>query len=227
MQLTTNLETHVNHPTPFVTVDAVLLTLKGDALHVALHKRTKAPEAGKLALPGGHVFTNQDASVEETVRRVLQEKTGFNPRYLEQLQVFSGPDRDPALGWSVSVAFLALVPLCELEAAAKKVFQFYAVDHLPELAFDHADIIRAAVTRLRNKASYSTLPCALLPEEFTIAQMQAVYEAVLQTKINRANFRQKVEANDALVPTGGQASSSGRPAHLYRLKDFTIFSRVL
>lgn len=217
----------MTYPTPVVTVDAVLLTLKDGVLQVALHRREKAPEEGKLALPGGHVFTDVDGSVEDTVNRVLWDKTGFKATYLEQLQVFSGPSRDPALGWSVSVAFLALVPLSELEAASKKVFRFYPVDDLPDLAFDHADIIVAALRRLRNKSSYSSLPCALLPPEFTMAQMQATYEAILQTKIQRSNFREKIEATGAIEPTGGSVGGSHRPAQLYRLKDFTTFKRVL
>lgn len=217
----------MQHPTPVVTVDAVLLTLKNDVLHVALHRREKAPEEGKLALPGGHVFTNVDSSVEDTVNRVLWDKTGFKAKYLEQLQVFSGSERDPALGWSVSVAFLALVPLADLEAAAKKVFRFYPVNDLPDLAFDHAEIVVAALRRLRSKSSYSSLPCALLPPEFTMAELQVTYETVLQTKIQRSNFREKIEATGAVEPTGGMSGGSHRPAKLYRLKDFTIFDRTL
>lgn len=216
----------MDYPLPLVTVDAVLLTLREGMLQVALHQRARDPFSGRLALPGGVVHLDEDASVEATVARVLREKTGFQPRYLEQLQVFSGPDRDPRQ-WSLSVAYVALVPVEDLAAAGEGVFHFYDVDHLPALAFDHRDIVAAAVARVRNKSSYSTLPCCLLPERFTLAQLQATYEAVLQTRLDKSSFRRKLDAWDVVQATDAYQTGDHRPARLYTLKDFALFGKTL
>jgi 8-oxo-dGTP diphosphatase len=216
----------MKYPSPLVTVDAVLLTLRQGELQVALHRRDKAPDKGMLALPGGFVHIDEDASTEITVTRVLKDKTGFQPRYLEQLQWFSGKQRDER-NWSISLAYLALVPVEELEAVSPRVFHFYGVDHLPELAFDHAEIIAAAVRRVRNKSSYSTLPCCLLPEKFTLTQLKATYEAVLMTTLEKSNFRRKIEAWDVVEPTEEFLTGAQRPARLYKLKDFMLFGKSL
>jgi len=214
----------VDYPLPLVTVDAVLLTLRAGVLEIALHRRERAPFKNAMALPGGVVHVDEDGDTEASVRRVLREKTGFEPRYLEQLQVFSGKDRDPRQ-WSLSVSYVALVPAAELEAATQADFRFVSVDALPPLAFDHADIVAAAVARLRGKSSYSTLPFFLLPERFTLTELQHTYEAILQTRLEKSNFRRKMEAWGVLEATGEQMGGAQRPARLYRLKDFTLFDR--
>lgn len=211
---------------PLVTVDAVLLTLRAGGLEIALHQRDRAPFKGAMALPGGVVHADEDDSTEASIRRVLREKTGFEPRYLEQLQVFSGPQRDPRQ-WSLSVSYVALVPVAELEAAAGQGLRFVSVDALPALAFDHAAIVAAAVARLRGKSSYSTLPFFLLPERFTLTELQHTYEAILQTRLEKSNFRRKMDAWGVLEPTGDFVTGAQRPARLYRLKDFTLFDRTV
>ena len=217
----------MDYPAPLVSVDAVLLTLRKERLEVALHRRPRAPHEGKLALPGGVVHTDKDTSAADSAFRVLRAKTGFSPRYLEQLSTFSGPDRDPR-GWSLSVAHLALVPQDALGAARPGVFHVYAVDRLPALAFDHAEIIAAAVERVRNKSSYSSLPCALLPEEFTLSQLQAAYSAVLQAPLDKSSFRRKMDALGFIEPTGGYQEGNQRPARLFRVKDgLWIFDRTI
>ncbi|MGE8620317.1 MAG: NUDIX hydrolase [Achromobacter spanius] len=214
----------MDYPLPLVTVDAVLLTLRAGVLEIALHQRDRAPFKNAMALPGGVVHVDEDGDTDASIRRVLREKTGFEPRYLEQLQVFSGKARDPRQ-WSLSVSYVALVPAAELEAATQAGFRFVSVDALPPLAFDHADIVAAAVARLRGKSSYSTLPFFLLPERFTLTELQHTYEAILQTRLEKSNFRRKMEAWGALEDTGEQMGGAQRPARLYRLKDFTLFDR--
>lgn len=214
----------MDYPLPLVTVDAVLLTLRAGGLEIALHERDRAPFKGGMALPGGVVHTDEDGNTEASIRRVLRDKTGFEPRYLEQLQVFSGADRDPRQ-WSLSVSYVALVPVAELEAAAQAEFRFVSVDALPPLAFDHADIVAAAVARLRGKSSYSTLPFFLLPECFTLTELQHTYEAILQTPLEKSNFRRKMEAWGVLEATEDYVLGAQRPARLYRLKDFALFDR--
>lgn len=214
----------MDYPLPLVTVDAVLLTLRAGGLEIALHQRDRAPYRDAMALPGGVVHVDEDASTEASIRRVLRDKTGFEPRYLEQLQVFSGPGRDPRK-WSLSVSYVALVPAAELEAATQAGFRFVSVDALPPLAFDHADIVAAAVARLRGKSSYSTLPFFLLPERFTLTELQHTYEAILQTRLEKSNFRRKMEAWGVLEATEDYVLGAQRPARLYRLKDFALFDR--
>jgi hypothetical protein len=138
--------------------------------------------------------------------------------------VFSGPARDPRK-WSLSVSYVALVPAAELEAATQAAFRFVSVDALPPLAFDHADIVAAAVARLRGKSSYSTLPFFLLPERFTLTELQHTYEAILQTRLEKSNFRRKMEAWGVLEATEDYMVGAQRPARLYRLKDFALFDR--
>ena len=121
-------------------------------------------------------------------------------------------------------AIKRVVPAAELEAAPAG-FRFVSVDALPPLAFDHADIVAAAVTRLRGKSSYSTLPFFLLPERFTLTELQRTYEAILQTTLEKSNFRRKMEAWDVLEATDDYALGAQRPARLYSLKDFALFDR--
>ena len=117
-------------PQPILTVDAVLLTLEDGQLKVALHERTADPFKGIKALPGGFVHPEEDSCALDTAYRVLRQKTGFIPRHLEQLCVFSGPERDPR-GWSVSIAFVALSPIDALRSSGSPVFSYARVDALP------------------------------------------------------------------------------------------------
>ena len=223
---------------PDVSVDVVLLTLSEDGLMVALHTRKSEPFRGALALPGGYIHTNEDGSLEDAVRRMLREKTTLESRYIEQLQTFAGPSRDPR-GWSVAVSYVALVPLEALQAAESGIFKFYPVDRLPDLAFDHADQIRVAVQRVRNKSSYSTLPCWLLPETFTLTQLQQTYEAVFGESVTRATFRSRLgikvgdvkpgEAVDeagVLIATDDYQLGNQRPARLFRVDQLGLFKRA-
>ncbi len=209
-------------PEPLIcTVDLVLLTLQEGRLQVLLLKRDRDPFAGALALPGGYVRTGEDQSCEDAAVRVLQDKAGLQGLYLEQLATFSGPGRDPR-GWSVSVAYLAVVDAGTLDAqgAPVRAAHWRPVDRLPALPFDHGHIVATAVERLRGKSLYSSLPAHLCPEPFTLPELQAVYEAVLGETVNHVSFRRKMSELDCLdaVPGGKRADGAHRPAQLYRLK---------
>ncbi len=224
---------------PLVTVDVVLLTLHEGLLKVALHKRAVPPYEGALALPGGYVHTDKDQSALETAFRVLRDKTGLKPRYLEQLCTFTGPVRDPR-GWSVAISYVGLIPYEELSAAGGGgVFHFYPVEQLPALAFDHAEQVKEAVARVRNKSIYSTLPCWLLPEEFTLTQLQKTYEQILGQKVQRSTFRSRlgIKVNDTgeddvtgtpiLEATDKLSTGNHRPARLYRVNHLSLFEQAL
>ena len=182
------------------TVDVVLLTLKNATLHVALLKRDREPFAGTLALPGGFVHTDEDRDTQDAAARMLRAKTGISSPYLEQLGSFSGPARDPR-GWSLSVVYYALVPEAVIAQAGHPGVQLVAVDNLKGLPFDHQHIIETALERVRNKSTYSSLPVYLMGEEFTLPQLQSVYEAVLGDAINKVSFRRKMDELDALDVT--------------------------
>jgi 8-oxo-dGTP diphosphatase len=218
------VNTSTNHKTDsaaklICTVDVVLLTLQEGELQVLLVKREREPFANALALPGGYVHPQEDQSCLEAAQRVLQSKTGLQSPYLEQLGSFSGPGRDPR-GWSISVAYFALVPP-EALPSPQAGCEWRAVEGLPALPFDHASILASAVDRVRSKSQYSSLPAHFCSEPFTLPQLHAVYAAVMGESINAVSFRRKMEELDFLEAIEGAKSSGGahRPAQLYRLKE--------
>lgn len=201
------------------TVDVVLLAIRRQELVVALLKRDHDPFVGASALPGGFILADKDADAQGAAKRVLLTKTGIRSPYLEQLGTFSGATRDPR-GWSMSIVYYALVPLEVLEAAGHEDVQLQPVDRLKGLPFDHADIVRAAVQRLRSKSVYSSLPVYLCGDEFTIPRLQSVYETLLGEPINKVSFRRKLDEMDILqaIPGAMESGRQNRPAQLYRLK---------
>lgn len=208
------------YPPIIVTVDVVLMTLCLDVLCVALIRRPNAPFAGELALPGGYVHAQEDGNAEDAAYRILREKMGIRPPYLEQLATFAGDQRDPR-GWSASIAYFALVsPTTEAT--------WQPVNELKTLAFDHAAIIQAAVDRLRSKSAYSVLPAYLLPETFTLAELQKIYEQVLGSPLDKSSFRRKIKELDLLDQVAGSFQvGNQRPAQIYRLKKMMTFDRTL
>lgn len=201
------------------TVDVVLLTLQDDALKVALLKRDREPFKGAQALPGGFIHADEDANTRDAALRMLAQKTGIRPPYLEQLATFSGPVRDPR-GWSVSVVHYALVPFEVIASAGHADVKLASVDKLPKLPFDHRAIVATAVQRLRGKSQYSSLPCYLAGAAFTLPQLQRIYEALMGEALNKVSFRRKMAEMDMLEAIAGAFSAGGahRPAQLYRLK---------
>ena len=201
------------------TVDVVLLTLQDDTLKVALLRRDREPFKGVAALPGGFIRQQDDADTRDAAIRVLRDKTAIEPPYLEQLATFSGPARDPR-GWSVSVVYYALVPFEVIAGAGHPDVKLVSVDKPLSLPFDHRLVIDTAVARLRSKSQYSSLPCYLAGETFTLPQLQRVYEALMGEALNKVSFRRKMTEMDMLEPVEGAFSAGGahRPAQLYRLK---------
>ena len=203
-------------PSPIVTVDAVLMTLRQGELCVGLVQRDRAPFAGMPALPGGYVHVPDDADLAASAMRILHDKAGVECRFLEQLGTFSSAVRDPR-GWSLTVAYFALVPEAELTAAGSAL-QLHQVGRLPPLAFDHAAITAAAVDRLRGKSSYSALPAFLLPPLFTMAELHAVYQQVLGTRLDPASFRRKILDQRIVQAAESRREGPHRPAVQYRLR---------
>jgi 8-oxo-dGTP diphosphatase len=200
------------------TVDVVLMTLKDSVLQVALLKRTREPYEGVWALPGGYVHVEEDANTDAAARRVLREKMGVVSPYLEQLETFSGKFRDHR-GWSISVAYFALVPAQLIDETSESI-RWVPADQLEPLPFDHNDIVRAALVRIRSKSSYSSLPVFLCGDVFTIPELHKVYELVKGSPINMVSFRRKMDELDMLeaVETVRTKGMSGKPPTLYRIR---------
>lgn len=212
----------MERPTPILTVDAVVLGLFDGELKAAILQRDTAPHKGRLALPGGYVHVDEDLDTDKTMLRVLQSKLGITPRYLEQVMTVSGPSRDPR-GWSASVVYLVLVEasvLLQLEAIGKVSLSSVRPGHtIPDLAFDHTELIQLALSRLREKAKYSTIIGNLLPKKFSLLQYHQAYEAITQRSVNISAFRLKLVSSGALREHSSEITTGkGRPAAAYSLK---------
>lgn len=222
---------------PLTTVDVVIFTVTGSKLDVLLVKRPddgKDPSPGRWALPGGFVDIDRDSTLDACALRKLKEKTGVNAPYLEQLGSWGSMNRDPR-GWSATHVYFALLAhdTCTLQKGANAIdigwfpIKNFAVEH--SLAFDHKDILRSAIERLRSKAEYTSLPAYLLPEEFTLSELQYVYEVVLGREVNKSPFRKRILSADLVEETGSTRTGISRPAALYRLKSagkLTFFPRT-
>jgi 8-oxo-dGTP diphosphatase len=202
---------------PSVTVDVVILTVREGKLEVLLVKRKRWPFEGMWAIPGG--FVNPDESLEEAAKRELEEETGVRDVYLEQLYTFGDPGRDPRTR-VITVVYYALIRTDQLQiraaddAADARWFSMY---DLPVLAFDHRRILEYTLQRLRGKLEYTTIGFQLLAEEFTLSELQAVYEAILNRSLDKRNFRKKVLQTGILKPTEDtKREGQHRPARLYR-----------
>ncbi len=204
---------------PGVTVDLVIFTVDAGKLKVLLVERAEEPFAGVWSSPGG--FLQRGESLEEAALRVMEEKTGVKEVYLEQLYTLGDPKRDPRAR-IITVAYFALIPWKNLlQPGSKKVndLAWYPVDAAPELAFDHAEILKVAVQRLRAKAGYSNIVYGLLPESFRLSDLQKMYEIILDEKLDKRNFRKRMLATGLLEETGKKdLAGAHRPAMLYHFK---------
>jgi 8-oxo-dGTP diphosphatase len=211
-----------DYPRPFVTVDVIIFTLHGDDLQALLVKRRHPPFEGMWAIPGG--FVNIDESLEEAALRELEEETHVRDVYLEQLYTFGEPTRDPR-GRVITVVYFALVPADAIRPTAgddATEARWWSIYDLPRLAFDHAAILAYALQRLRYKLEYSAVGFELLPESFTLSELQGAYEIILGESLDKRNFRRKILAADAIEETGGYRTGEGRPAKLYRFRDDVV-----
>lgn len=198
-----------------VTVDIVIFTIEAGKLKLLLVKRRVAPFEGKFAIPGG--FVQEEEKLDEAALRELREETGVEDVYLEQLYSFGDPGRDPR-GRVITIAYFALISADrQLRAGTDAAeAEWMSIDDLPQLAFDHKQILDYALERLRNKLEYTTVGFQLLPEKFTLTELQAVYEAILGKKLDKRNFRRKISLLKILKALPEYRRGGRRPAQLYR-----------
>ncbi|MFQ5420745.1 MAG: NUDIX domain-containing protein [Anaerolineae bacterium] len=224
--MTINLPENYNvedYERPSVTVDVVIFSLVEEDLRVLLIQRKHKPFQGMWAIPGGFVKINE--SLEEAAGRELFEETGVADVYIEQLYTFGKPKRDPRAR-VITVVYFALVPNDAIrphagDDAAKATW--FSTWDLPELAFDHREILDYALTRVRYKLEYSSVGFQLLPDVFTLSELQRAYEIILGEKLDKRNFRRKILAAEILEETGRKKrEGEGRPAMLYQYRSDAV-----
>jgi len=205
------------YPRAALTVDCVVFGFDQDELKVLLIQRALEPFKGAWALPGG--FVRVDETLDDAARRELDEETGLKDVFLEQLYTFGEIKRDPRER-VVSLAHYALVKLSDHKAKAATDAanaEWFPISKLPKLAFDHADIAAAALARLQGKVRYQPIGFELLPPKFTLSELQHLYEAILEIKLDKRNFRKKVLGFGLLLPLKEtQMTGRHRPAQLFR-----------
>ncbi len=200
-----------------IATDVAIFTVQGNELKVLLIKMKKEPFTGMWALPGGIIKV--DESVDDAAARILEEKTGVTKIYLEQLATFGKVDRDP-FGRVVSVAYFALVPSATRDLKTTQEYEgvdWFPVHAVPVLAYDHAEMLSVALAQLKKRLEYSNIAFSLLPAEFTLTELQQLYETILGQNIDKRNFRKSIEGSNLVTATGKQRQGAAhRPAQLYR-----------
>jgi 8-oxo-dGTP diphosphatase len=208
------------YETPLVTVDIVLFTIEGGKLKVLLIQRKRPPFQHMWAIPGGFIRVGE--TLEDAAQRQLYEETNVQDIYLEQLYSFGGPNRDPRAR-VITVAYYALISAERLKLEAKanaEDVRWLDISQLPELAFDHQEIVQRAWDRLKAQMKDSNISFQLLPEKFTLTELQRVYELILAKKLDKRNFRKKILSSGIVVETE-ETKMDGyhRPAQLYAFKE--------
>ena len=213
-----------------VMVDVAIFSLRGDDLQVLL--ACPGPEQAAWAIPGSPIGRDED--LEAAAVRTLEDQAGLCDVYLEQLYTFgqsAGESGKPA----IAVVYLAVVSAagagpspeagphagsCRGEGGPQ--VGWWSIYDLPPLAFDHAAILRYALTRLRFKLEYTAVGFELLPPTFTLSELQKAYEVILGEELDKRNFRRKILAAGVIEPSGGTRSGEGRPAQLYRYREDAV-----
>ncbi|UFH54053.1 NUDIX hydrolase [Spirosoma sp. KNUC1025] len=209
---------HYTHPSRIlVALDCIIFGFDGEELQLLLIKRNFDPERGKWSLMGG--FLNENEDLESAAQRILYNLTGLTNNYLEQLQTFGAVNRDP-VERTISVVYYALINIQQQDMNAVKSHNAYwiSLHNKPDLIFDHNAMVTQALHQLRYKAALHAIGFELMPEKFTIPQLQKVYEAIYSKQLDRRNFSRKILSTDLLINTGEKDTNSvTKKGQLYRL----------
>lgn len=217
----------LDFPKPLTSVDVAIFCARAGLLQALLVRRpldADDPFPGLWALPGGFVDIVKDQDLEDCAKRKLEEKAGVEASYLEQLGSWGSASRDPR-GWSTTHVYFALMSADDLElppggnAGDSRWFAIDGPRMKERLAFDHADILKAAIARLRSKVEYTSLPAFLMPHEFTLTELQKIYETLLGRPIEKKSFRTRILATDLLEEVARRKEGANRPAQMYRLRN--------
>ena len=197
-----------------VAVDCIVFGFDGNSIKLLLVKRSIEPHKNKYSLMGG--FIQPDETPNEAANRVLEYRTGLKNVYLEQLNVFGAPDRDP-VERTLSIAYFALIDINKYEKQLNDEFhaEWFLLNEMPELIFDHNEMVRMAKKQLRYKAALHPILFHLLPERFTIPQLQSLYEGIFQAKFDDRNFSRKVLSTGLLVKQPEKDKQSSKKGAFY------------
>lgn len=210
-----------DYDAPLCTVDMAIFAVEKEELKVLLIERAEHPHKDRWALPGGFCDLKNDADTDAAAHRKLLEKTGIKSPYLEQVESIGNSVRDPR-GWSITLLYFALIDFETVEKSlqADDVQWFKLNESLKlDLAFDHRSLLRKAINRLRSKTRYTALPISLMPEKFTLTELQNMFECILDNSLQKKSFRRRMEASGLLVETGQMRPTARRPAALFKRSD--------
>lgn len=203
-------------------VDLVVLSLRSEALQVLLIPYSCSPSSGMWQLPETQV--PQALSLDDAALLLLKQTTSASDAYIEQLYTYGDPKRNP---WrrSVSCAYLALLPadfFASTDLSKAKCYHWFPAESHPSLALDHLDILTYALRRLRYKLEYTAVGFQMLPSEFTLTELQSVYETILNERLDKRNFRRRIMTANVIEPAGYVRTGEGRPAQLYRYREDAV-----
>lgn len=211
-----------------ITTDVVIFTIKDNKLQVLLVKRANEPFKGRWAIPGG--FIRLSENLDNAALRILKEKTNVDNIYLEQLYTFGDPLRYPS-SRVITCAYFALIRSDDIKLSFDTSqgiteVQWHEVYNLPTLAFDHKEIIEYSIKRMRERLEFCPIAFQLLPEKFTLTELQKSYELILDMKLDKRNFRKKVLTGSVLKELNEYTKiGSKRPARLYSFDNITLNSK--
>ena len=211
-----------------ITTDVVIFTIKDNKLQVLLVKRANEPFKGRWAIPGG--FIRLSENLDNAALRILKEKTNVENIYLEQLYTFGDPLRYPS-SRVITCAYFALIRSDDIKLSFDTSqgiteVQWHEVYNLPTLAFDHKEIIEYSLKRMRERLEFCPIAFQLLPEKFTLTELQKSYELILDMKLDKRNFRKKVLTGSVLKELNEYTKvGSKRPARLYSFDNITLNSK--
>lgn len=209
----------MDYPKPSVTTDILIFTIRNSELNILLVKRNIEPFKNMWAIPGG--FVRMEETLEQAAKRELKEETNVSPDYLEQLYTFGDLNRDPR-GRVITVAYFALIKSDKIELKASTDVsnaEWFNINNLPKLAFDHEKILEYAIKRLRWKLEYTTIAFSMLPERFTLSELQSTYETIFNKPFDKRNFRKKIFALNLVKSTKEiEKNVQHRPSKLYEFK---------
>ena len=208
-----------------VAVDCIIFGFDGGALKALLIKRSLQPEKGKWSLMGG--FVNQDESTDEAATRVLRQLTGIENIYMEQLYCFSDVNRDTA-GRVISIAYFALINIADYNEQLQNEHEarWFPLDKVPTLVFDHKEMVATAKERLQSKVANHPIGFELLPEKFTLPQLQNLYEAIYESKLDKRNFTKKILSLSILNKLEEKEKVSSKKGAFYYVFDKSKYRKL-
>jgi len=207
-----------DYDVPLTSVDMAIFAIVEAELHVLLVKRTEHPAKGLYSLPGGFINLNLDHVLDDAAYRKLKEKTGVLSPYLEQVETVGSSHRDPR-GWSITSLYFALIDISGVDSSTfdeNALWLPVKLAKTKEIAFDHSILLDKAFERLQARTTYTALPIELLPEEFTLTELQTIFEVILGRELPVKSFRRRVQTSGVIEATGGSKISGKRSAKLFR-----------